>query len=245
MSVRSIVDRQNEVETALVKYAPLVILAYKDKGITGFLFATRTQRNTAPWFPTDKSVSPKLAGSLMPFDNEPHQQRRGAVVFGIGNYFHVYSLAQIFKEFLDDEVGENEAHPKLHEMVINKFADYIDEEYRTSARRHGFLVELAVLSYLNKGHVNVVRIKHDGDYHEAMPFCILGGLQTMKGADGTAVTIRHQALELANALYPKGESDLPDIKTAGSLIGKILSLGNYPGKIIFGQVDFEGRKGKK
>lgn len=146
---------------------------------------------------------------------------------GIGDEGELRVLLNAFRRFAQDEFETHNVYESFHISVLNQLGALMNKEFRQRSVEVPFRAEMSVISLVTgsqmTGSLGIYRIKADGGFHSAFPFCILGGYQEVEIGEETKrkVTVRHLAREWLEELYKKG---LPNTGEARAMAKKILDL---------------------
>ncbi len=219
------------VKEALSDLAPLFILFAKSKkGNPTLVFATKSQNDKVKWMPIVVSVDGEWSDTLGGTSSLKHNVN-AAMFAGIGNHAEVHFLSDVFKSILSDELDTYDEYPGINETVLRSFTRFLNANFRSQATLIPYRVELGLVSLVGTNRIQIVRVKADGDFHSAMPYCVLGGYREVK----EGVSVRHRALGLLKAGYSKG---IPTVGAASKLIRSILALDPSAGTYEGGTIEF-------
>ncbi len=199
----------------LADVAPLIILVAQKKQGPVVLFATKSSDNKQKWVPITVGVEDDWSSTIGGTSSR-HRVSAGLMV-GLGNYAEFQTLISVFRTLLSDELNTYGEYENVHATVLKSFACYMNENFRSAKTSIPYRVELGIVSLLGAGTIEIFRVKADGDFHRATPFCILGGYRKMENGK----SVRSKALELAQATY---REKLPTLSEARKLIKQILAL---------------------
>jgi hypothetical protein len=191
---------------------PAVALFFRNKKDGGVLLATKAQSNITKFFPIPVSVN----NDLISDEEEPQSEERGVIVGGVGNYAEFRRLLKELNKIIRDEINNYGLHTNLTEIILERFAGFMNDEYRSADSISPYRAELLIISFL-EDQIKMFRVKSDGDYHPAMPYCIIGGYKKTHGE-----TIRRKALRILRKAYAK--KIFPSLAECQKITEKILDM---------------------
>ena len=144
---------------------PAIALIFKNKKGGGMLLTTKTQSYIAKFFPISVTINDELANEEECSENESY----GLIVGGVGNYAEFQIVRSELNEIVRNQIYNDGLHTNSTEEIIIRFAKFMNDEYRSDSSISPYRVELIVIGLLEE--IKMFRVKYDGDYHPAEPYC--------------------------------------------------------------------------
>lgn len=209
-----VIDANEKEQLAIAEIAddfPAVALFFRNKKDGGVLLATKTQSDIRRFLLIPVSVNDSLIN-----DEESQSEERGLIVGGVGNYAEFHRLLKELNKIIRDEINNDGLHANSNEIIVERFAEFMNDEYRSASSISPYRVELLIISLL-EDQVEMFRVKSDGDYHPAMPYCIIGGYKKINGE-----TLRRKALRMMRRAY--GKNRVLSLSECRKIARKILAM---------------------
>ncbi len=219
MNTRGLTAKQKVALRTLAECAPLLALFYADKKVQGLLIA---QKN--------KHTGGNLAPIMIDKDDDDIETESfktektiGALLGGVGHYGEFQRLKCLIEEdIVSEEVDLFGTYPGITERVTEEISEVLGDEFRSKDMEVPYRVELVFIGLMEEG-LQMYRVKYDGDFHPAVPFCILGGYETVNGGE----SLRHRALALLDQAY-EGKK-MPTLRQAKKLAQTIMRMSSFFG----------------
>ncbi len=226
-------SKRDIAEKELLHCGTSLAMCFQESESVGILLATKNKNEANRWLMYQR---PRIADGIGISKNKFNEQGGvGCIFAGIGNYGELRQLFEHFKGSISEELQYIGPTDGMTESALVRLTDMMSDEFRSADYERPYVVEVIVTSML-ENNFRMFRIKYDGDFHPAVPYCVIGGYTKRRER-----SIRNNALELCRMAYAKHQKrqHLPSFKEVRALAKKILcmeTVGEYKDlKIFYGR----------
>lgn len=203
-------DRKRLAISEIAEDFPVFALIFQDGKNYGLFLTAKSQSGMPKFFTIPVTVNDELADEK----DGDEADEYGLILAGVGNYAELQIIRNELDEIIRNQIYSEGIHAASSQEMLGRLAKVMNDEYRSDDVIIPYRVELAIISIFEQ--LLIFRMKYDGDYHPAMPYCVIGGYKKI-GEE----TIRHKALQELKDLY---KNKPPSLSECQKFVRKIFAL---------------------